>query len=95
MPGGSSSGGGIEARGDFRNSPAAPGIAPECVARDFKKRVRKRVGDQRVGLASGLQSQWMLRERLDQGHSERPHVGSGGKRRNRGFGSVMSVESAR
>jgi hypothetical protein len=45
---------GIEARGDFGNGPAAPGFAAECVTCDIEKRLGKRIGNDRVGLASGL-----------------------------------------
>jgi len=36
LRGGRSGGDGIEARGDFRNGPAAPGFAAECVTRDIE-----------------------------------------------------------
>jgi hypothetical protein len=45
---------GIEVRGDFGKGPAAPGLAAECVTRDIEERLGKRIGDDRVGLASGL-----------------------------------------
>ena len=72
---GSGDGHGIETRGDFSNAPAAPWIAPECVTRDIEERLGKRVGDDWVGLISGLQDRYALRECFDQGDAERPDVG--------------------
>ena len=87
-------GDGIEARGNFGNGPAATGIAAQRVARDVEKRLGKCVGDDRVSLASGWQAGCMLRERLDQGHAKRPHVGGGRERRRNSFGSDVNIEFA-
>src|SRR6267154_2667448 len=86
---------GIETRGDFWNGPAAPGIAAERVTRDIEKRLGKGIGGDRVSLASRLQCGYVLRERFDQSHAERPHVCGRHERRRRDFRSVVNIESAR
>src|SRR5437899_993924 len=86
---------GIETRGDFGNSPAAPGVAAERVTRDVEKRLGKGIRDDGVSLASGLQCEHVLRKCFDQGHPKRPDVGGRGERRSRGFRSVVNFESAR
>src|SRR5882762_7955477 len=72
LRGSGSEGGGIEARGNFGNGPAAARIAAEGVAGDVEKGLRKRVGDERVGRASGLGAGNTLGEGFDQGHAQRP-----------------------
>ena len=94
MCGSGSDGHGIDARGDFGDGPAAPGVAAECVARDVEKGLRECIWDARVGLASGWQRRHLLRKCFDQGHAERPDVSGGGQRRRCGFRSIVSIEFA-
>jgi len=91
---GSCDGNGIETRGDFGNSPAAPRVAAERVTRDVEKRLVKGIGDDRVSRASRLQCGYVLRERFDQGHPERPDIGGRSERGSRGFRSLVNIESA-
>src|SRR5258708_11794876 len=95
LPGSGSCGDGIETRSYFGNSPAAPGVAAERVTRKVEKRLRKGIGDDRIGLASGLECGDVLRERFDRSHADRPDVCGRSERGSRGLRSVANIESAR
>src|SRR5260370_5442758 len=66
LPGSGSCGDGIETRSYFGNSPAAPGGAAERLTRKVEKRLREGIVDDRIGLASGLQGGYRLREAFAQ-----------------------------
>src|SRR6266852_6311181 len=67
LRGGGRNGDRIEARGDFGNGPAPPGVAAESMPRDVEEWLWVGIGHDWVGLASSWQGRRVLRKRFDQG----------------------------